>query len=186
MNLFTWLIRTEKYFSLCGAQSKIVQELDKTALEFFDFVLGKYLYVFRWLRFLKGLNLVFQTSVFSIRVYNMDQQASIVLDKIFSDGDNQEKTLWSCWGQTCSMSLITVCPNFLSLCWSSLVALENSCFRNLYWIKWLFEKFVKCSRMYDTIYFCQVSSWADFYKYNAFLSMVGPSETKKCNWFTVR
>ena len=51
-----------------------------------------------------------------------DLEDKIILDKTVFDDNNQESKSCSCLGQTCSRSLIvSLSPNFSSLCWSSLI-----------------------------------------------------------------
>ena len=42
-----------------------------------------------------------------------DHTDKINLDIFVCDDQNVERRLWSCLGQTCSMTLLVFCPNFL-------------------------------------------------------------------------
>ena len=55
------------------------------------------------------------------------------------------------WDKPVPYRWLCFCPNFLWFCWSSLVALENSPFKNLWRINCLGWTFVHCSRIHFTL-----------------------------------
>ena len=67
--------------------------------------------------------------------------------------------------------------SFLSFCWSSSVAFENSPFKNLWRINCLGCNFVQCGRIHFT--FTKILNKLISTKIRVFISLVVPSETEK-------
>ena len=99
-----------------------------------------------------------------------DQEDNINLGKNVFDDNNQERKTWAYLGQTCSRSLICFCLNFLSFCWSSLVAFGDSTFQKLLTNQLFGLDF--CALRQDTLYPHQDYEQNIFYK-NSSLCFIG-------------
>ena len=91
-----------------------------------------------------------------------DQEDNINLGKIVFDDKNQERKSWACWDKPVPDRWLCFCPNFLSFCWSSLLAFGEFTFQKLVTNQLFWLEFYAVRQ--DTFYPQQYYEQVNFYK----------------------